>query len=69
VAVASVRGEAGTSALCLPVLLRGGDEFGGTLLGAPFLFDVLGALGDIVVDFFDFASEMKILGIVLVCFE
>ena len=31
------------------------------MLGASFLFDVLGAVGDFVVDGFDFAGEVEIL--------
>jgi hypothetical protein len=42
-----------------------GDEFagggGGALLGAAFLFDVLGAVGDFIIEGFDFSGEVKIL--------
>src|SRR5713101_4566298 len=48
-------------------LLGGGDEFagsgGGALLGASFLFDVRRAFGNFVIDVFNFAGEVKILGI------
>ena len=47
------------------LLLLSGDEFGGggggALLGAAFLFDVQGAVGDFVVEVFDFAGEVEIL--------
>ena len=49
-----------------------GYDFGGgsgTLLGAAFLFDVLGAVGDCVVDGFDFAGEVEILRISCVGLE
>ena len=50
-----------------------GDEFagggGGALLGAAFLFDVLGKLGNLVVEVFDFASEMDILRVFCVGFK
>ena len=46
-------------------MLLSGDEFagggGGALLGAAFLFDVLGAVGDFVVEILDFAGEVEIL--------
>ncbi len=42
---------------------------GGGALGAAFLFHVLGAIGDFVVDFFDFEREVKILGMLCVFFE
>jgi hypothetical protein len=36
---------------------------GGALFGAAFLFDVLGAVGDFIVEGFDFAGQGKIVGI------
>jgi hypothetical protein len=39
----------------------GGDS--GALFGSPFLFDVLGALRNFVIDRLDFSSEMKIFRI------
>jgi hypothetical protein len=49
------------------------DEFGGggggALLGAPFLFYVLGALGDFVIDRFDFPGKVKIFRIPCVGLE
>lgn len=39
------------------------------MLGAAFLFDVLGAIGDFVVEAFDFQSETEILGMLCVFFE
>jgi hypothetical protein len=55
------------------LLLLWGDEFGGrgsgALLGAAFLFHVLGAFGDFVVEGFDFAGEVKVLRVLGVGFE
>jgi len=42
---------------------------GGSALGTAFLLDVLGAIGNFVVDFFDFEREMKFLGMFCVLFE
>jgi len=46
-------------------LVGSGDEFGsgrsGALLGTPFLFDVLGAVGDFVVEGLNFPSEGNVL--------
>ncbi len=46
-------------------LLGSGDEFGGggsgALLGPSFLFDVLGAVGNFVVEGFDFPGQVKVL--------
>ena len=53
-------------------LLRGGLKFpggGGGALGAAFLFDVLGAIGNFVVEALDFQSETKILGMLCIFFE
>jgi hypothetical protein len=51
-------------------LLLSGDEFGdgggGALLGAALLLDVLGAVGDFVIDGFDFAGEMDVLRVLCV---
>jgi len=44
----------------LAPLLGSRDEFAGGGLGSPFLFDVLGGLGDFVVYVLDFAGEVKI---------
>jgi hypothetical protein len=67
---ALVAGEGGgeIGGVCgIELLFGSGDEFGGggsgALLGAAFLFDVLGAVGDFVVDGFDFAGEVEILRI------
>jgi hypothetical protein len=38
----------------------------GGALGAAFVLHVLGAIGDFVVDFLDFQSEMKFLGMLCV---
>jgi hypothetical protein len=41
----------------------------GGALGTAFLFDMLGAIGDFVVDFLDFECEVKFLGVLGVFFE
>ena len=39
------------------------------MFGAAFLFDVLGKIGNLVVEVFDFASEMDILRVLCVGFK
>ena len=39
------------------------------MFGAAFLFDVLGEIGDLVVEVFDFAGEMDILRVSYVGFK
>jgi len=54
-------------------LLGGCDESAGggcgALLRSSFLFHVLGALGNFVIDLFDFPSQVKILRILCVSLE
>jgi len=42
---------------------------GGALLRSPFLFYVLGVLGNLVIDLFDFPGQVKILRILCVRLE
>ena len=55
------------------VLLWSCDKFtgggSGALLRSSFLFNVLGTLGNFVIDVFDFSSEVKVLRILGVGFE
>ena len=51
---------------CCDELAGGGS---GALLRSPFLFYVLGVLGNFVIDLFDFTSEVKILRILCVRLE
>jgi uncharacterized membrane protein YfcA len=56
----------------LTLLLGCCDELaggGGALLRSPFLFYVLGVLGNLVIDLFDFPSKVKILRILCVRLE